>query len=207
MVSAENWCTIESDPGVFTELIKKIGVKNVMVEEIYTLEDQDLIDSLQPIYGLIFLFKWKKDPEKRECLSVYDEDLFFANQVIKNACATQAILSVLMNCPQIDIGAELENFKSFTKSFDSKTRGQVLSNSDVIREVHNSFARPEPFDILKSKKPKKGGAAFHFVGYVPFKGKLYELDGLQEGPILIGDVENTDWIELAKNEIAVRTSK
>lgn len=114
-----DWCTIESDPGVFTELIRGIGVKGVQVEEVYSLEDQHLIDNIKPIYGLVFLFKWTDKLEKRECLLNYDADLFFANQVIQNACATQALLAILLNREdKIDLGEDLKNFKAFTTSMD-----------------------------------------------------------------------------------------
>jgi len=42
---------------------------------------------------------------------------------------------------------------------------------------------------------------FHFVSFVPFKNKLYELDGLQKGPVLIGSFEGDDWLPLATQEI------
>jgi hypothetical protein len=35
---------------------------------------------------------------------------------------------------------------------------------------------------------EKSADAFHFVAYVPFAGRLYELDGLQPGPIDHGTV-------------------
>ena len=199
-----DWCTIESDPGVFTELISEIGVKGVAVEEIDSFDDLELLESLKPIYGLIFLFKWAKDPNKRECLKYYDDELFFANQVITNACATQAILSCLLNVPDLEIGNELNNLKNFTVGMDPQMKGYAIGESEVIKKVHNSFSRPEPFIISNDKKPKKEGEAFHFITYIPFKGKLYELDGLQEGPILLGDCTNDNWLDVARDEINKR---
>jgi ubiquitin carboxyl-terminal hydrolase L5 len=43
-------------------------------------------------------------------------------QVINNACATQAILSVLMNADGVQLGKELSEFKSFVQEFPPDVR-------------------------------------------------------------------------------------
>ena len=53
-----DWCLIESDPGVFGELVHRIGARGVAFTELYSL-DVDELRRNEPIYGLVFLFKWR----------------------------------------------------------------------------------------------------------------------------------------------------
>jgi ubiquitin carboxyl-terminal hydrolase L5 len=87
----------QSDPGVFTELLNDIGVEDTEVSEIYSLdENEQQTDGAS--YGLIFLFKWRQETDEREVIDpLHIPSLFFARQVVTNACATQAILSVILN--------------------------------------------------------------------------------------------------------------
>ena len=156
--------------------------------------------SLRPIYGLIFLFKWVQETEKRETLTDYDPELFYAKQVINNACATQAILSILMNrAEDIELGEEISNMRSFSQGLPANEKGHCIGNSEKIRVAHNSFTRQEPFLIEEDSRPAtKDDDVYHFVSYVPFKNQLYELDGLQAGPIGHGECSKETWLALAK---------
>lgn len=203
MASAGNWCLIESDPGVFTELIHDIGVPDVQVEELYNL-DTETLSSLAPVYGLVFLFKWTAPTGEKPVVIEHGVDgLFFASQVIQNACATQAILSILLNSP-VNLGPDLSEFKEFTLEFPAEMRGLAISNQEKIRTVHNSFSRQECFSMESTRGEKED--AFHFVAYIPYRGRVYELDGLQRGPIDHG-AAGDDWLNRASAVIQERIAK
>ncbi len=140
---------------------------------------------------MIFLFRYPSEGLPPRPKESYDEDaaehLFFARQTIQNACGTQALLSMVMNkADEIDIGEKMGEFREFTMVLPPEFRGEALSNSELIREVHNSFAKSSPFVDETTRTSDEGEDAFHFVAYSSINGKLYELDGLQPAPISHG---------------------
>ncbi|KAF2213215.1 hypothetical protein CERZMDRAFT_40104 [Cercospora zeae-maydis SCOH1-5] len=195
------WNTIESDAGVFTYLIESLGVKNVQFEELISL-DAESLQQLNPI-GVIFLFKYPTDEKPKKdapldgefdygALENQEEPVWFAAQTIQNACGTQALLSVLLNKDNledggVEIGQNLKEFKEFTASFPAEFRGEALSNSDLIRETHNSFARSSPFVSDETRLATADDDVYHFIAYTSINSTLYELDGLQPAPIRHGD--------------------
>lgn len=193
---SSGWNTIVSEPGVFTKLVLNLGVKNVQIEELYSIDSQSLRE-VAPIHAVIFLFKYSKidrdyaktnqpldgsyDPE------FHQKGIFFAQQTIQNACGTLAVLNALFNSTEdIDVGDELTNLRLFTLDFDPEMCGDTLSNSEIIRTVHNSFSAPTFIDTSEGQKPPSEGqddGLFHFVAYVNIHNTIYELDGLKQFPI------------------------
>jgi len=197
MEASGDWCLIESDPGVFTSLIQGFGINGIQVDELLSL-DKESFEQIEPVYGLIFLFKFQHNKvQDGNVLVGGSKDVFFAQQVITNACATQAIINMLMNLEdikEVQLSEELSNFKEFTSDFSSDNRGVALSNLPTIKEVHNSFSRQQIFEYDQNNDNKSAEDNYHFISYMPIKGRLYELDGLKPGPIDHGKISTRGWI-------------
>ncbi|XP_061473918.1 ubiquitin carboxyl-terminal hydrolase BAP1 isoform X1 [Rhineura floridana] len=211
----KGWLELESDPGLFTLLVEDFGVKGVQVEEIYDLQSK----CQGPVYGFIFLFKWIEERRSRRKVStlvdetsVIDDDIvnnmFFAHQLIPNSCATHALLSVLLNCSSVDLGPTLSRMKEFTKGFSPESKGYAIGNAPELAKAHNSHARPEPRHLPEKQNgisAVRTMEAFHFVSYVPIKGRLFELDGLKVYPIDHGPWgEDEEWTDKARRVIMER---
>ncbi|XP_017587874.1 PREDICTED: ubiquitin carboxyl-terminal hydrolase BAP1 isoform X3 [Corvus brachyrhynchos] len=211
----KGWLELESDPGLFTLLVEDFGVKGVQVEEIYDLQSK----CQGPVYGFIFLFKWIEERRSRRKVStlvdetsVIDDDIvnnmFFAHQLIPNSCATHALLSVLLNCNNVDLGPTLSRMKDFTKGFSPESKGYAIGNAPELAKAHNSHARPEPRHLPEKQNgisAVRTMEAFHFVSYVPIKGRLFELDGLKVYPIDHGPwADDEEWTDKARRVIMER---
>lgn len=209
----KGWLELESDPGLFTLLLQDMGVKGVQVEEIYDLQ--------KPIegttYGFIFLFRWIEERRSRRKTITEEEsfviddnvvnNIFFAQQMIPNSCATHALLSVLLNCEKVNLGETLSKLKSYCKDMNPENKGYAIGNMPELARAHNSHARSETSHLPERQQGMtvRTMEAFHFVSYVPIHGHLFELDGLKPYPIDHGPWDaNEDWTENFRHVISER---
>jgi ubiquitin carboxyl-terminal hydrolase BAP1 len=209
--------------GLFTLLLEDFGVNGVQVEEVYDLKKP--IEG--PVYGFIFLFRWIEERRARrkllETTDIYQRDenivnsIFFAHQIVPNSCATHALLSILLNCSNIDLGSTLTRLKNHTADMTPENKGYAIGNTPELAFAHNSHAMPQARRRLERNAGATTSArigiptsratceAFHFVSFVPINGHLFELDGLKPFPMDHGTWEaNEDWTDKFRRVITNR---
>lgn len=215
----EDWLELESDPGLFTLLIEDFGVKGVAVEEVYDISEKPS----GPVFGFVFLFRWNGKGRRRKGNLFEDSyvdkpsivnDMFFAYQITPNSCATHALLSVLLNCENVELGPQLTQIKEFCHGLDPESKGYTIASSLRLARSHNRYAgrsyQPATSTKQIQHKPIFTGRiyeadTFHYVSYVPIGDRLFELDGLKRGPIDHGPWgSHEEWTDLFLRVISER---
>ena len=114
---------------VFTNLLRKLGVRGLGVTEIFDITDSFVGNGLDP-RGLIFCYPCSDEGEAQ----LYDnheyedepdpdaEDLWFSYQLCNDACASQAIVNIILNLENVDIQGPLEEFKRDTEKMSPLVR-------------------------------------------------------------------------------------
>ncbi|KAK6005826.1 hypothetical protein QM012_007468 [Aureobasidium pullulans] len=150
------WCEIESEPAFFTTILKDMGVRNLRVHEVFGVDDDALAILPKPVHAVIFLFKYQEDGTAEQVQEkICPSHVWFANQIPQYACGTVALLNIVNNIPDLELGQSLESFKDYTQSFDPIARGYAIDSFDFVRKIHNSFARDTDMLIVDSLMHEK----------------------------------------------------
>ncbi|KAI1164961.1 cysteine proteinase [Nemania serpens] len=230
------WVELESEPAFFNAMLQDLDAKALKVQEIFALDEMTLAELPKPVYGLIFLYEWTNEDESNEARQDCPENLWFGNQTTANACATVALMNIIMNTRAVKLGPELEEFRNATRPLPPPHRGHALDANDFIRAIHNSVARRNDLlseDLLldnnyeaaakkskaptkkkkrtsKSSKPKYEPGTYHYIAFVPVEGQVWELDGLESLPLCLGPYEAAApdaWLSVASDAIQNRMGR
>ncbi|KAI8880282.1 cysteine proteinase, partial [Backusella circina FSU 941] len=198
---------------IFTDMINRYGVKDVVVEYVCMLDDIAKLP-IATTYAIILAFQYIEDrlPENLEENDKDAENIIFSTQLVLNSCATQSLVNTLANL-EIEKGKLIQGFIDYTDKMDPVNRGLVLGNVREFREIHNSYediSPPETTLEQEDAEPRETQMyetedVYHFISYLPKNGFLWELDSLKKHPVkLMAIKEGKNWLERLQSILSER---
>jgi len=191
----KHFIPLESDPEIFTGLIKELGVEGYEFQDVYSLDDPDLLSFIpRPVVALILVFPTSDGYEARTkaleaSRKVYEgkgegEPVFWISQSIQNACGLYAVLHAISNGVDrsaIKPGSAFDEFLREATPLAPFERTLALENSEGIAAAHKAAAMQG-----QSAAPEaQAEVDFHYICFVRSKKDhhLYEMNGCVKGPI------------------------
>ncbi|KAG7452029.1 cysteine proteinase [Guyanagaster necrorhizus] len=187
---------LESNPEVFTELIQNLGVDTLQFQDVYSVEEPDLMAMVsRPVYALVLIFPSTSDAYKNQktaeeaTRSAYvgkgdGEDVVWFKQTIDNACGLYAILHAVCNGDAKNLippTSKLAKLLDKVIPLDPVERARALEDSKEVEEAHARAA------IQGSTAAPDANVEvdYHYVAFVKShkNNRLYEMDGSKKGPV------------------------
>lgn len=85
------------------------------------------------------------------------------------------------------------------KTLKAKAKPRTDIHASKKRKVTSAKPKTEPTDTID---------AYHFIGYVPAHGRVWELDGLKNGPLDVGVFEQGEtWMDVVRPALRMKMQK
>ncbi|KAJ7662159.1 ubiquitin C-terminal hydrolase L3 [Mycena polygramma] len=197
---------LESDPIIFTSLIRHLGVHSLEFQDVLSLDLPDLLPggSLAlpgPVHALVLIFpasqSYEAELKAAKRLAYSDgtryaghgpeEPVIWFEQTIHNACGLYAILHAISNLDQTIASRAIDRESLFGKFLESsihlnpEERARALETSLGIAEAYRQAATQGSTAVPNAEEEVE----FHYVCFVksPLNGHLYDMDGDKNGPV------------------------
>ncbi|KAF9007155.1 hypothetical protein BDQ17DRAFT_1423223 [Cyathus striatus] len=203
-MTKKHYIPLESDPEVFTHLLRSLGVSNLAFTDVLSLDDPDLLSMVpRPVYGLVLVFptvskEWEAFIAAREGAreeytgSGEGEEVVWFKQTIGNACGLYAVLHAVCNGEArgfIQPNTPLSNLLSKIVPLPPAQRAQALEEDEEIEKAHHAAAVQGSSVVPDAEIPVN----YHYIAFVKSKnGHLYDLNGDLKGPVDLGVVSVGD---------------
>lgn len=198
----ERWFPLESNPTLINDYIQKMGFDTSLYEfvDVFSTEDWALDMIPQPVAAVLLLYPLTDKITKHEqtedtvALEEMQDKVWFVKQRIGNACGTIGLLHALMNAPE---GIRLFGQDSWLSEFSNDCpiplspirKAERLEGDSKIAKLHDDATSSD--SNATNRGNLDDNVETHFIALVCVDGKLYELDGRKEGPILHGSTSQS----------------
>ena len=195
----KHYVPLESDPEIFSELIQNLGVRGYEFQDVYSLDDPDLLSFIpRPVHALILVIPeaqidQTKLRELEATRKVYegkgeDEPTIWYAQTIQNACGLYAVLHAISNGVErskIESGTPFDSFLKQIIPLGPYDRALALESSEEIKAAHHAAA------VQGGSEAPAADATdidHHYICFVRSRKdqRIYEMNGCVKGPIDTG---------------------
>ncbi|KAJ7443930.1 ubiquitin C-terminal hydrolase L3 [Mycena galericulata] len=193
---------LESDPEIFTDLIRALGVHSLEFRDVLSINTEDVTPGGDvalplPVHALVLVYNATREYEagihaarqkERDAGRGYagrgeGEPAIWFEQTIRHACGLFALLHGVVNLsPSRDQFIEPDSLLAALLRaaipLGPTERAAELKNSGGIARVYNIAAQ-------RGSSPPEDEVLGHYVCFVrsPRNGHIYELDGGKNGPV------------------------
>jgi len=206
IVYKKHYIPLESNPELFTELIHRLGVSEVVsFQDVLSINDPELIAFIpRPVLALILVFPTSPAYEEhvaREVTSRSDyeksgdeEEVMWFKQTINNACGLYGILHAISNGEAsafINANSNLDRLFKHCRPLKPADRAQMLEDDAELESAYKAVALQGDSEVPEDPEAE---VDFHYICFVKSSksGNLYEMDGDRKGPIDRGPLGPND---------------